>query len=195
MRARPIYGERVSNTPPARLLRMPEHYSAAVRQSFRPGAPARRASAGFTLIELMIVVAIIGILAAIAIPVYINYITRAKVSEGLALAGPVKNAVVEYYSVNGGLPEVAGNNWTDVLKALNLPADSDTGAGSGRFVKRMWWNNNPDTASIRIRYAGLPIDDKLLYLEADFGNGAISWHCTTPSSDGVPDRYLPASCR
>jgi len=145
---------------------------------------------------LMIVVAIIGILAAIAIPVYINYITRAKVSEGLALAGPVKYAVVEYYSINGGLPVVGDNNWIKVLEALNLPSDSDTGAASGKYVQRIWWNNNPKTASIRIRYAGLPIEGKKLYLEADISGGSFSWHCTAPSGEeGVPDRYLPASCR
>lgn len=155
----------------------------------------RARTAGFTLIELMIVVAIIGILAAIAIPVYINYIVRAKVSEGLALAGPVKTAVTEYYSVNGGLPVVEGNEWTSVLEALNLPNSSDTGAGSGRYVKRIWWYNNASNPAIKIRYSGIPIDDKLLFLEANIGEGSISWNCSAPSSDGVPDRYLPANCR
>ncbi|WP_353109448.1 pilin [Salinisphaera dokdonensis] len=159
--------------------------------------PRRRQtnSAGFTLIELMIVVAIVGILAAIAVPVYMNYIARAKVSEGLALAGPVKNAVGEYYSVNGSLPNVANNNWLKLLAELNLPNNSDTGAASGRYVKRIWWNNNADTPSIRIRYAGFPIDDAVLYLQADIGQGSISWNCTAPNSGGVPDRYLPANCR
>ena len=69
---------------------------------------------GFTLIELMIVVAIIGILAAIAVPQYNTYITKSKASEGLSLANGAKLAVVEYYSMNGKMPmnneEVAWNS-------------------------------------------------------------------------------------
>ncbi|ERJ20160.1 Type 4 fimbrial biosis protein PilE [Salinisphaera shabanensis E1L3A] len=141
----------------------------------------------------MIVVAIIGILAAIAVPVYINYIARAKVSEGLALAGPVKTAVTEYYSMHGKLPE--GSKWTEVLEALNLPNSFESGAASGNNVKRIWWLNNEQLSAIKIRYSGLPIDDDLLYLEADFEGGSITWNCTAPSSGGVAERYLPASCR
>ncbi|MBS61825.1 pilin [Salinisphaera sp.] len=163
--------------------------------TFTRPPPAWRTEGGFTLSELMIVVAIIGVLAAIAIPVYIDYVARARVSEGLTLASPVKTAVGEYYSVNGELPTVANNNWTEVLAALNLPNSSDTGAASGNNVKRIWWHNSADDPSIRIRYSGLPIDDDLLYLEADFNNGSISWNCVAPASGGVPDRYLPASCR
>ncbi len=153
-------------------------------------------TAGFTLIELMIVVAVVGILAAVAIPSYRDYVARAHISEGLALIGPVKNAVAEYYAVNGGLPQVANNHMTNVLAALGLPNSSETGAASGQAVKRIWWYNNADDPAIKIKYAGPGIDDKVLLVAAHFDAGAITWRCTPASgADGVPADYLPARCR
>lgn len=150
---------------------------------------------GFTLIELMIVVAVIGILAALSIPFYQSFTTRAKVSEGLVLVAPVKTAVVEYHAIHGDLP--AADNWLTLLKELGLPVSADQGAASGSFVKRIWWNGAKN--QIRIRYGVAPIDDKVLYLQADLDDaGPLAWRCYAPSDegdDGVPVQYLPLSCR
>lgn len=141
----------------------------------------------------MIVVAIIGVLAAISVPAYQDFVTRAKVSEGLVLLAPVKNAVLEYQMVNGGLP--SSSNWLRLLQELGLPVSVTSGAASGRYVERIWWNSTDQ--QIRIRYSMAPIEDKLLYLQADLGAlGQMVWRCFAPSgNEGVPARYLPASCR
>ncbi|KEZ79300.1 pilin [Salinisphaera hydrothermalis] len=163
----------------------------------RPRRSQVAGESGFTLIELMIVVAIIGILASIAVPLYRHYETRAKVSEGLILAQPLKQAVAEYYSTHGHLPK--SNSWNGVLAELNMPSGND-GAASGRYVQRIWWHNDPDAPGIYIKYSGGSIQDRVVYLNADFGSGAIRWDCTAPAEDdstnpGVPADDLPASCR
>ncbi|WP_296808971.1 pilin [Thiocapsa sp.] len=147
---------------------------------------------GFTLIEVMIVVAILGILAALAVPQYQTFTTRAKISEGLVLLGPVKLAVAEYYASHGALP--SATNWLTLLRELGLNANTATGAASGSYVKRIWWNNTEK--EIRIRYGFDPVDDKVLYLKAVFSaSGQAIWTCYAPGKDGVPVRYLPSTCR
>tara|TARA_B100002052_G_scaffold298860_1_gene333872 strand:- start:45 stop:533 length:489 start_codon:yes stop_codon:yes gene_type:complete len=151
---------------------------------------------GFTLVELLIVLVVVGILAGVAIPAYRDYVVRARVSEGLGLIGPVKQAVAEYYAIHGRLPIVQNNQMSNVLAALGLPNSSDTGAASGTHVKRIWWYNNADDPAIKIRYAGGDIEDKLLRVEANFDGGAIVWRCRpAPGTAGVPVDYLPSSCR
>src|SRR6202167_4023913 len=92
---------------------------------------------GFTLIELMIVIAIIGILAAIAIPAYQNYTIRAQVTEGLSLADGFKTTISEYYSNYGVMP-------------TNNAAIGATGAVVGKYVSAITVNNG----GIDIAYAG-----------------------------------------
>ena len=96
----------------------------------------KKIQSGFTLIELMIVVAIIGILAAIAIPQYQNYVARAQVSEALSLVSGAKTAVAEYLNVNSGFPAgntVAGMELPVTIKGKYVETVTvsriDTGAG------------------------------------------------------------------
>ena len=136
----------------------------------------------FTLIELMIVVAIIGILAAIAIPMYLDYAVRAQISEGLSVSGGAKTAVSEFYMNNGVFP------------ANNLQAGvADPGDISGKYVSSVSVASNV----ITIQYgneANLVIDGETVTLTADTtAPGAVAWVC---SSGGViPDKNLPVSCR
>jgi type IV pilus assembly protein PilA len=150
---------------------------------------------GFTLIELMIVVAIIGILAAIAIPAYQDYTVRSQVTEGLNLASDLKAAVAETYAQTGSWP--ANNN------AVGIDA-----VKSGKYVGGVVIS----TGTIQITYgvqANTNINGKVLGLRPKVSpNGDVIWNCgykTEVGSDptqaagtngtNVTAKYLPASCR
>ncbi|MHA3092528.1 pilin [Acinetobacter brisouii] len=136
------------------------------------------AQKGFTLIELMIVVAIIGILAAIAIPAYQNYTKRSHVSEGLSLAGSAKTGVTEFYSSKGYWP--AANSSAGLASAASI---------AGNAVRSVSVN----ASQITITYNTKVVPGATLVLQGSSGTGGgVTWTCTGGSLDS---KYRPSNCR
>jgi len=140
---------------------------------------------GFTLIELMIVVAIIAILAAIAIPAYQDYLIRSQVSEGAVLADGAKTAMAEFYSNTGHFPTV------------NASAGLATAASiKGQYVSSV--DVATTIGKITAAYGGakanvaISTGPKTLVFSAVTNGGSIEWHCTGGTVDA---KYLPTSCR
>jgi len=132
---------------------------------------------GFTLIELMIVVAIIGILAAIALPAYQDYTKRSHVAEGLTMATSAKIGVVEYYEADAQMPS---NNF---LAGLPAPASI-----TGNAVKSI----EIVDGVITVTYNTKVESGKTLVLSPTTTAGSIIWDC---SQGNVLDKYRPSRCR
>jgi type IV pilus assembly protein PilA len=142
----------------------------------------KKAQQGFTLIELMIVVAIIGILAAIAIPAYQDYTIRAKVTEGLNLATTAKLAVSETYSSEGRY--LSSNNSSYGLAA---PASI-----SGSHTRQVAIGTN-GTITITYGTLGANVTGGTITLTPTVASGgSIQWNCAPGS---LATKYLPATCR
>ena len=157
----------------------------------------------------MIVVAIIGILAAVAIPQYRNYVARAQVAEGLSMASSIKTAISEYFSINGKYPE--GD-----LAAIHTALGINTAFSfKGNYVRGI---KVTEEGKFEILFKPAPdahtlIAEKSFYMIPKNEGGSISWRCACASSDtalclnvngGTPDpdpnkrqiheKYLPSSC-
>ena len=142
----------------------------------------KKVQQGFTLIELMIVVAIVGILAAVAIPAYQDYTIRAQVTEGLGLASGGKTAIAEFFATNGSLP------------STNASAGMATAASiSGNNVASVTVGAN---GTLTIAYSGNgPLSTGTLILTPNTTGGRVAWSCTATGGDTLDGRYRPSSCR
>lgn len=139
-----------------------------------------RGNNGFTLIELMIVVAIIGILAAIAIPAYQDYTIRAKVSEGIAFADFAKTTVSEYY--------ISNNAWPSSNASAGMPSPV-----TGNYVSDLQVSASGGVSVITVSFSSAAASGLQIVLTPSvISSSAVSWTC---SGNGQHLNYLPSSCR
>nr|5KUA_A Chain A, pilin [Neisseria meningitidis]5KUA_B Chain B, pilin [Neisseria meningitidis]5KUA_C Chain C, pilin [Neisseria meningitidis]5KUA_D Chain D, pilin [Neisseria meningitidis]5KUA_E Chain E, pilin [Neisseria meningitidis]5KUA_F Chain F, pilin [Neisseria meningitidis]5KUA_G Chain G, pilin [Neisseria meningitidis]5KUA_H Chain H, pilin [Neisseria meningitidis]5KUA_I Chain I, pilin [Neisseria meningitidis]5KUA_J Chain J, pilin [Neisseria meningitidis]5KUA_K Chain K, pilin [Neisseria meni len=155
----------------------------------------------FTLIELMIVIAIVGILAAVALPAYQDYTARAQVSEAILLAEGQKSAVTEYYLNHGEWP---GDN-----SSAGVATSADI---KGKYVQSVTVANGVITAQMASSNVNNEIKSKKLSLWAKRQNGSVKWFCGQPvtrttatatdvaaangkTDDKINTKHLPSTCR
>ncbi len=139
---------------------------------------------GFTLIELMIVVAIIGILAAIAIPAYQDYIARSQMTEALSLAEGPKTAIAEYWGTKGTYP--SDNTQAGVASAASI---------SGKYVAQTAIANGLITATMQAAGIGEAIRGKTILISPKTTAGAIQWTCKSGGATPVDAKFIPSSCK
>ncbi|HEZ3041674.1 TPA: pilin [Neisseria meningitidis] len=157
---------------------------------------------GFTLIELMIVIAIVGILAAVALPAYQDYTARAQVSEAILLAEGQKSAVTEYYLNHGEWP--GNNNSAGVASSADI---------KGKYVEKVEVANGVITAEMKSSGVNKEIQGKKLSLWAKRQAGSVKWFCGQPvtrtanntandevtAANGktkkIDTKHLPSTCR
>ncbi|HGM1987324.1 TPA: pilin [Neisseria gonorrhoeae] len=155
---------------------------------------------GFTLIELMIVIAIVGILAAVALPAYQDYTARAQVSEAILLAEGQKSAVTEYYLNNGKWP--ADNGAAGVASSDKI---------KGKYVQSVTVANGVVTAEMKSDGVNKEIQGKKLSLWGRRQDGSVKWFCGQPvkrdakddtvtadnggKNNAIDTKHLPSTCR
>lgn len=144
---------------------------------------------GFTLIELMIVVAIIGILAAVALPAYQDYTVRAKMSEALLAGSAGKTVIAEFFQNKGYMPNDGTSvSWQSII--------------TNKVAGTSYTKTSDSEGTITVTLAGggavhKDVDNKTVDFKGsgNSGNGIINWTCLSGASSGVNPKYLPSSCK
>lgn len=146
----------------------------------------KKTQQGFTLIELMIVVAIIGILAAVAIPAYQDYIARSQVTEAVTLMDGQKSNITEIWSDEGTFNNADSGN-------LGIPAAT---ALSGNYVAQVLITDGVAVATMKGTGVAAGIQSGTVALSPYTTAGSVIWTCkTTGTTNPIDNKYLPKNCR
>ena len=162
----------------------------------------KRIQQGFTLIELMIVVAIIGILAAVALPAYQTYIIKAKISEAILASSPCRTAVAEVYQTGSAGVTVGANGWGCEANSANAAASQPTKyvwsiltSDDGLITVTTSSNTElKDAASTTIKLTPATISGTPLTV-ASIPTQVGQFRCQPGDTNPIPSKYLPGSCK
>ena len=158
----------------------------------------RHRAAGFTLIELMIVVAIIGILAAIALPAYQDYTKRAKMSEVILAASACRTTISEVYqSANSGTTIAAGSWGCESSGSTSKYVALVATTSAGKVIITAQGTGDASIDGKFVTLTPLTVGGTLMATPTNIGTAVGTWRCGNGATDGttVPAKFLPGSCR
>lgn len=151
----------------------------------------KKQQTGFTMIELMIVIAIIGILAAVALPAFQNYVIRSKVSEGMAAVSETRASIQEYWTVEGEMPDQASSGHKETINSPLVATisytgggDADTGVVLTVVMKHLQLGGDTTATANSFQLSTIGTT-----------NDIVSWTCRAGDSNPMAVKYLPSSCR